>query len=556
MTRRTMTRRTMKRSWIMAATLGLVAATAGPAMAAQTHGGPEQGDLVTTASGPVRGVVGGTTRVFSGIPYAAPPVGPLRWQPPRPAASWSQPRDASKPGPVCRQMPYNMPVGSTMSEDCLTLNVTTPRTASVRHPKPVVVFVHGGDFTTGSGSQFEPDRMAAQGDVVVITINYRLGIYGFFGYPGLNGSGTFGLQDQQAALRWVRANARAFGGDPGNVTLAGQSAGAVSVCGQLTAPGAAGLFDKAVIQSAGCGSYAPTLYPGPGQSVGQKAVSMWRPVGEVIAQGAATATALGCAAGPGQLDCLRTFDPDKLIPALNAFSRPAYGTPTLPLDPAAAIRAGKFARVPVLTGHTSDEGRMVTAGLVNPAAGGTPMTEERYTALTDAAYGDRAAEVRRLYPVAEYAAEGGDFAAALAWAAIETDRNSACPVLRDAEAFARKVPVSVYEFADRNAPTWTPFPAGFPAGASHISDLMYLFDADRPGGTPVQLTADQRRLAADMITYWTAFAHHGDPGSAGTVNWPRYTPAAQRVQSLTTERIRPETNDAAKHHCAFWKTMS
>ncbi|MCO5975089.1 carboxylesterase family protein [Actinoallomurus sp. WRP6H-15] len=226
----------------------------------------------------------------------------------KPAA---RPRDATKPGPVCAQLPYNKPVGSAVSEDCLTLNVTTPRGASAA--RPVMVFLHGGDLTSGSGSQFEPRRMAAQGDVVVVTVNYRLGIFGFFGHAGLPGSGTFGLQDQQAALRWVRRNAAAFGGDARNVTLFGQSAGAISTCGQLTSPAAKGLYDKVIIQSASCGSYTPTLMPGR-QAPATAATDKWKPLATVDAQGGALAGDLGCADEATAIACLRGLPTDRLLP--------------------------------------------------------------------------------------------------------------------------------------------------------------------------------------------------------------------------------------------------
>jgi para-nitrobenzyl esterase len=527
------------------------ALAAAPALAAGDPRAAEDGRLVTTTSGPVLGTVGTDAREFSGIPYAAPPVGALRWTPPRPATPWSRPRDATKPGPVCAQLPYNKPVGDAVGEDCLTLNVTTPRGASAAR-RPVMVFLHGGDLTSGSGDQFEPRRMAAQGDVVVVTVNYRLGVFGFFGHAGLPGSGTFGLQDQQAALRWIRRNAAAFGGDARDVTLFGQSAGAISTCGQLTSPAAKGLFDKAIIQSASCGSLTPTLYPGQ-PAPATTATTKWRSLTEVDARGGALAESLGCEDEADAIACLRGLDTDRLLPHTEEFGAPAYGTPTLPRDPEAAIRAGRFHRVPVVIGHTRDEGRMITAALVNPAIGGTPMTEQRYVELTDQAYGARAAEVRRHYPPSAYAAAGASWAPALAWAAIETDRTTVCPVLRDADAIARRTPVHAYEFADPDAPTWTAVPEGFPAGASHISDLTYLFDVNRPDGTPVTLSAAQRRLASTMIGYWTAFAHGGTPTADGAPGWPAYAPGTRHVQTLAPTRIG-SVDDATEHRCAFWKT--
>jgi para-nitrobenzyl esterase len=197
---------------------GLAGAGLLPATSAAA-GGHDAG-VARTETGLVRGSVAGPVRVFDGIPYATPPVGALRWQAPRPAASWPGVRDATRPGDRCAQNPSPVAgtAGST-SEDCLYLNVTTP--VSTRRALPVLVYLHGGGLTSGAGSDLEPRRLATREQVVVVTLNYRLGVFGFFGAPGLTGSGTFGLQDQQAALAWVRRNITGFGGDPHNVTLFG-----------------------------------------------------------------------------------------------------------------------------------------------------------------------------------------------------------------------------------------------------------------------------------------------------------------------------------------------
>ena len=198
----------------------------------------------------VRGKAG-ATRVFNGIPYAAPPVHGLRWKAPQPVKPWRGVRDALTLSSACPQQDNPEAPGGSVNEDCLYLNVTTPVKKAER-PRAVVVWIPGGGFFSGAGTNYEASKLATRGDVVVVTVNYRLGIFGFFGYPGLPGSGTYGIQDQQAALRWVQRNARAFGGDPRNVTVAGESAGGMSVCAQLTSPTATGLFAKAVMQSGSC----------------------------------------------------------------------------------------------------------------------------------------------------------------------------------------------------------------------------------------------------------------------------------------------------------------
>ncbi|MEN3356285.1 MAG: para-nitrobenzyl esterase, partial [Mycobacteriales bacterium] len=324
----------------------LPAAAAGP-----TPGGP----IVRTDAGPVRGTAADGYLNFQGIPYAAPPVGALRWRDPRPPGRWSAPRDATAPASPCPQGPGEVP---SDNEDCLYLNVAAPATPAAR-PLPVLVWIPGGGFTIGAGTDYDAHRMAIRGGIIVVTINYRLGVFGFFGYPGLPGSGDYGLADQQAALRWVHRNAAAFGGDPGNVTVAGNSAGAWSVCAQLTSPATAALFSKALVESGPCtGTEARPFAP------------FGRPVAAVRAAGSQTAADLGCT-GPSALACLRRQPVPALLAHDDAFTAPAFGTPLLPADPGAALRAGRFHRVPVLIGNNHDEDLALAAGVIKA---GTEIT--------------------------------------------------------------------------------------------------------------------------------------------------------------------------------------
>src|SRR5215470_9010765 len=260
------------------AAAGATAAKVGAAAAASAHG---SGPVVTTDDGAVRGVVvpGGYT--FRGLPYAAPPTGNLRWRPPAPPADWHGVRDATQFAPSCpRQVPNpSLPPGP-LSEDCLYLNVNTPVLPSgdgdnrLRRGSdqdgdglPVIVWIHGGGLTKDAGRNYDPAKLAADG-VVAVTINYRLGALGFLAHPALASrpggpAGNYGLMDQQAALRWVRHNIAQFGGNPDNVTIAGESAGGLSVLAQLVSPGARGLFQKAIIES---GAYSLLL---PGLSVAE-----------------------------------------------------------------------------------------------------------------------------------------------------------------------------------------------------------------------------------------------------------------------------------------------
>jgi len=219
--------------------------------------------IVQTDSGPVRGTVTGEYRLFQGIPYAASTAGAQRWRSPEPVHAWTEPRDATKPGNICAQQPSAYADVASLDEVCLFLNVTTPRWTGADRLRPVMVWIHG-DGAIGAGSFFDARPLVITGDVIVVTINYRLGIFGTFGYPGLDGSGTFGMQDQRAALRWVQRNAASFGGDPDNVTLFGESYGGLATSAHLISPGSQGLFHRAIIQSgfALMDMPAGALYPG------------------------------------------------------------------------------------------------------------------------------------------------------------------------------------------------------------------------------------------------------------------------------------------------------
>jgi para-nitrobenzyl esterase len=363
---------------VLAVAVGLgITVGFGPAQPAAA-GPVEDAVLVRTDKGPVRGMVSGESRQFSGIPYAAPPVGELRWGSPQPARSWTTPRDATRPGPACAPNP-NLP-GQPFGEDCLYLNVTTPRDAGGRR-LPVMVFVHGGAFQFGAGHGYRPSDMAVGGQVVVVTVNYRLGVFGFLTHPALDGgsarhrSGNFGLEDQQAALGWVQRNAGAFGGDPRKVTVFGQSSGARSVCAQLVAPAAAGLFARAILQSEPC---TMTDWPQPNGTPDPNPPGFPRPRAKAVAHGLAVAEQLGCADPATAAGCLRALPPSTLFerPPDFGFAPVFGGGGVVPVDPAEAVAAGRFTKVPVLHGITRDEYRLNDA--LAEAFGQPPLTEPEY----------------------------------------------------------------------------------------------------------------------------------------------------------------------------------
>lgn len=518
---------------VMAAVVGTLGATG---EAEQTAGTGRT--VVSTESGQVRGAVAGGTRTFQSIPYAAPPVGDLRWRNPRPPERWRGVRDATSPAPACAQGPGEVQGGSR-AEDCLYLNVTTPAKASPER-KPVVVWVHGGGFYMGASRNYPAQRLVAGGDVVVVTVNYRLGVFGFFGHPGLAGSGTYGLADQQAAFGWVRRNIARFGGDPGNVTIAGQSAGGISTCAHLTSPGAAGLFDKAIMQSGSCDMewVANTEFRG------QPADAIYEPLSEVEEQGRRTAAGLGCPQTDAEaaLACLRELPVDALMPVQQKYIQPAYGTRVLPENPADAIRSGRFHRVPVLTGQNHDEATLATSRYDDFQY---PMSEETYQAVLTETFGAGRPAVEARYPRDAYDS------AALAWSAITTDSKWACGQYETSRKLARRVPVYHYEFADPAAPPLSPLPPTMPMGSYHSAELWSLFDL---AGLAPELTEDQRRLSDRMIGYWSAFAATGDPNSAPGPRWPGFGSADRgNVLSLApgADGIRP-VDLAAAHQCRFW----
>ncbi|WP_371572384.1 carboxylesterase/lipase family protein [Streptomyces sp. NBC_01314] len=485
---------------------------------------------VMTAEGPVQGTAAGAVRTFQGIPYAAPPTGERRWKEPQPVRPWSSPLDARAPKNACAQ-PTEQPISiKGGSEDCLYLNVTTPAGRTTGR-LPVIVWIHGGSFTYGDGATYRAAKLAAaQQGAMVVTINYRLGAFGFLTAPGLRAPANLGLLDQQAALKWINRNASAFGGDPRNVTIMGQSGGGYSVCAQLVSPGARGLFSKAIVQSAGCvgpdGSFTPT---------------------QAKTNGLALAKAAKCDAARTVDSCLRHKSTAELVEASVSGHdgyRPVVDGKVLPEAPAQAIAAGRFARVPVLHGSTHDE-MSALAGL-DETRTGRPLTAEGYTKKVTEQFGKDAPAVLAEYPVANYPAPGA------ALSAVLTDSEWSTAALDTQRALARYTPVYAYDFAEAKAPYFKslPQPASFSLGTGHMVDLAYLLDNDlfEP------LDATQDRLSNTVTAYWSRFAATGQVNGHGTPLWKRFTNRGPYVQWLASDRIG-HTDFAADHHYAFWKAQ-
>lgn len=418
---------------------------------------------VVTQDGPVAGVAADGYVSFKGIPYAAAPVGPLRWQKPQPPAKWNADFDASQFGASCVQTepPSHVVPGSPalqMSEDCLKLNVWTPAGAGKGSKLPVMVWIHGGGNVGGSPADFFMDgQNFARDGVIVVSMSYRLGILGFFSYPGQK-TANFGLWDQVAALRWVQANIAAFGGAPDNVTVFGESAGGEDIIALLTAPAAKGLFAKAIIESGGGG---------------------WGPAADIADQQKTVASHF-----PGQsLDALRARPAADLIKASGDIADPVVGHDLLPESPLAAFAAGHAANLPIIIGTNSEEGSLLGAVTHSPASiWDHALTATDLTAIR-AAYGD----------------------------AAKDDSAFAEELFRDgyftgpARLIARHTNAWLYRFSYVLTPLQSQR-----SGAWHGSEVPFVFER-----WPIDdLNADDRRVEQAVHGDWIAFAKTGNPGWA------------------------------------------
>ena len=484
--------------------------------------------VAKTEYGTITGKVAEGMNEFLGIRYAAPPTGALRWQPPQPLAHALFSRTATSFGPHCAQVTtyFGLP---TTNEDCLYLNVYTPtgpRPADAK-PLPVMLWIHGGSLVVGESEDYDPVKLVTEGQVIVVTINYRLGYLGFLAVSGLDAEGhaaaNYGLQDQQFALDWVRRNIAGFGGDASRVTVAGESSGGLSVLSNLVSPNAYGLFSRAIVESGAYALALPTL-------------------AEAETTGNALAARLGCA--PADTACLRALPASAVLSLQNAATNLTTivdGT-TVPLSIDTALSAGQFNRVPLLTGSNHDEGRL----FVTPYAA---LTTAEYPAALAATFGPTLGPVvAAKYPLRDYAQP------VLALAAILTDGTFACPARKVAGWAARYVPTYAYEFNDENAPESSLPPTTYPFGATHATELQFLFDLPRYPGTP-PLSAAEERLSKAMVKYWTSFVATTSPDRGAVPSWEPYATGADVVQSLLTPRPAPEDDFATEHKCAFWKTI-
>jgi para-nitrobenzyl esterase len=463
---------------------------------------------VTTArvaGGQVEGAAGNGVASFKGIPFAAPPVGELRWKKPQPVVAWSGVKKANAYAPACMQDPNMLkfigaPEGA--SEDCLYLNVWTPAKAASER-LPVMVWIYGGGFAAGSTSSatYDGTRLAQKG-VVLVSVSYRVGPFGFLAHPDLSresgrGSGNYGLQDMIAGLEWVKANIAAFGGDPANVTIFGESAGGIAVSMLSASPAAKGLFAKAISESGG--NFAPPRHAGEG---GQQTPT--------LAVAEKSGVSLFEKLGVKSLAEARKLSADQvqkaLPPGLGGGFWPNFDGDVLPTDQYMLYSAGKFNDTPVLIGTNSDEGASFSRGGTTSAA---------YEKMIRDGYGEGADKILAANPHA------ADADAATATKNIMRDSLFAWSTWTWArlQSSKGKGAAYVYYFDHRTPQT--------PAGAPHASELGYVFRTlDARGGQP---RPEDLAMSELVSSYWVNFAKTGDPNGAGLPKWPAFTQGEQQA---------------------------
>ncbi len=495
---------------------------------------------VETSFGKVAGTGEDQTCVWRGVPFAAAPVGDLRWKAPAAHAGWAGVREATEFGAVCMQAgagtSFQAGAGAVQSEDCLFLNVWRPARSG---EFPVMVWIHGGGYAGGSGSSslYNGSRLADFGEVVVVTINYRLGSFGFLAHPGFkaedpNGAvGGYGILDMVAALEWVHDNVGNFGGDPGAVTIFGESAGAWAVCNLMASPLGKGLFHKAIMESQGCEASA-TLEEG-------------------YQQAAAISNALGC--GADDVACLRAVPAKKLMKAAsenvdglwNLLPNPdGYLMTDTPL---AMIKAGNYNRVPLLAGHNRNEADLLTyfmPKLYAARPAGYEKIRLKSIPLTD----EEAKELVGLYPLADY--EGK---VRKAYGQIVSDALVSCPTYSAVSAVAAQQPEVYYYRFD-----YDQMQSGKRIGAAHAMEMAFVFNTfDLP---PIDDLYGKKRmpdaLALSRVIqgYWVNFAKTGDPNGAGLPQWRPWSSAAPNRMILDVEPGADRSDYDAK--CEFWESCS
>ena len=545
----------LKARWIgPVAVLAVVAAVAALAASAGVGARAARADTPTTAcapgtnvtidSGPVCGLSVNGTNEWFGIPYAAPPVGALRWEPPQPPTSWTTTLQATQFGSTCTAGATNPPSGS---ENCLFVNVWAPADGSTG--LPVLVHIHGGGFVGGSGNG-DNSLLSSTGHEVLVSMNYRLGIFGFLADKDLgSNSGDYGLQDQQAALRWVQRNVGRFGGDPSNVTIYGESAGGSSVCDQIASPTAKGLFERGISVS---GEYN-TLLGSPTSLESQDCKSQVPTKAQAFAAGKNFAAAVGCGKGTADVvSCLQNvpattvqtvagggvvggFFPVGYQDGGQGTVGPTINGTTLTMTLRQALASGHVNHVDVIAGTDRDEDLV-----------GTATTAAQYTSLVDTQYGSFASQVLARYPLSHFDNPG------VAWRTVAADSDTVCPAMVTAQDLASRMPTREYEIDDNDIPPYRASGTGVVAGgASHVGAWFLTPQA-------TALDANQQVLQDQELAFVTGFARNGDPNATGTPAWPKLNNSGEVMSLQPAGDSELVTTDqmAAQHNCAFWDRVA
>jgi para-nitrobenzyl esterase len=479
-------------------------------------------ETVMTANGPVEGVMEGATCSYAGIPYAAPPTGPLRWKAPQPPASWTTPRPSAIAS-GCPQPVSDFGIASE-DEDCLYLNVWAPKSPA-SSGKPVMVFVHGGSFLYGSGGfpLYDGTNLATATGNIVVTLNYRLGALGFLSSALLRAedssnpsTGAYGILDQLAAFQWVQKNIAAFGGSASNVTIFGESAGGTSMFIHLASPKSRGLFQRVMVESGA-------------------AADGYVAIPEVIADGFGSifATAMGCTDSATLLTCLRALPVAKMLPPVTGVEWwPAIDDFIVSENPLTLFSAGTFNKVPTLLGNNKNEGTLFTYAA-------PPTDQASYEALENTNFPGNGAAVVAEYPISNY---GGSYFEAASDAL--TDGVFLCPTRQVARAITMSgTPTYRYDFDHAVS-----FPLIPNLGAFHGSELFFVFGNKILGFAGLQ--TDELPLSHEMMAYWGRMAETGNPNGMGAFAWPEYnlTTEPEIVLDLT---LSTET-ELKKAQCDFW----
>jgi para-nitrobenzyl esterase len=476
---------------------------------------------VTIADGALTGATIDGADKFLGIPFAAPPVGDLRWKPPAKPVAWSTPRDATQHAMRCSAPAAGDGV-RLINEDCLYLDVYRPAGTAADAKLPVIVYFHGGGDYSGSPDIYDGGRAATVGKAIVVMPAYRLGALGFMatadlGKEDANAEGAYGILDQIQALQWVQSNIASFGGNPDDVSLTGQSSGAADVCNIMAIGSTKGLYRQAVMQSGVCQTNPPL-------SAAEK-------------RGSDVATKVGCT----DLDCLRKLPADALVDAWGSdITNAPFGTPLLPKAPLEAFADGSFVQVPTLVGFARNEMWGFMHGMY-------PLDEANYEKDVNGQFGDAGKELLARYPAKSFPHNE------YAFGAIQGDSFMVCPAFAVADRVSRYAPVSMYEFADATTPNWKSLgddqatPPGYKVGPGHTSELFYLYDYK---AIEIPLDATQVALGNKMIVMWTDFGRKPD-----ATEWPAYKADNRQVVEIEAAAdggITTATTPFATHNCDFW----